>query len=508
MAVRWQGVVIALLLALVAFVVQNVCSYWNNGESGSLDFDQTIFYLIGRAWYEGHLPYVDVWDSKGPLVFLFNGMGQVFHTGPKGVLWVQILNFACVLWTAWLCLRRRCGRVQTAVCVSLFIAAYVIVCSCGNQVGDYTLALSVACVSCTYWWSLRLERGQVEHPARYAFLYGVFFAGCLLSRLTNAMVLVASVGVIGVMLAWHRRWGNLVCNVCAFLVGFVCCMAPFAVYFVWHGAWGEMWYAMFWYNIEYALHSSPLPVDSQCGWAYLVFYFIALLSVPVYAVAVWPDGKRRVVAIFWCVVTVPVALWLINSYANANYAISYLPVLLVSLQQLVPRHCAQAVRDGHGDTCDERNINVKADARRGKRRRWRSRCALTAIVLITCVGCVNQLRLYRIWNGQSDESKEAQNRLALSIPHSDTMVAYNCSPGVYVAIGKLPHCRFFVCQDWAIQNGASLRAKVREAYEHTDAPWIMVEDMEHCAIRDILHRRYRVVKADRAHHLVLMRLKR
>ena len=60
MAVRWQGVVIALLLALVAFVVLNVCSYWNNGESGSLDFDQTIFYLIGRAWYEGHLPYVDV----------------------------------------------------------------------------------------------------------------------------------------------------------------------------------------------------------------------------------------------------------------------------------------------------------------------------------------------------------------------------------------------------------------------------------------------------------------
>ena len=32
--------------------------------------DSAMFQVIGKGWAEGSLPYVDLWDSKGPLIFL------------------------------------------------------------------------------------------------------------------------------------------------------------------------------------------------------------------------------------------------------------------------------------------------------------------------------------------------------------------------------------------------------------------------------------------------------
>ena len=37
--------------------------------------DQYIFELTGKMWAEGGVPYVDFWDQKGPLIFLFNMLG-------------------------------------------------------------------------------------------------------------------------------------------------------------------------------------------------------------------------------------------------------------------------------------------------------------------------------------------------------------------------------------------------------------------------------------------------
>lgn len=31
--------------------------------------DTAMFQTIGKYWAEGSLPYVDLWDSKGPLIF-------------------------------------------------------------------------------------------------------------------------------------------------------------------------------------------------------------------------------------------------------------------------------------------------------------------------------------------------------------------------------------------------------------------------------------------------------
>ena len=50
-----------------------------------------------------------------------------------------------------------------------------------------------------------------------------------------------------------------------------------------------------------------------------------------------------------------------------------------------------------------------------------------------------------------------------------------------------------------------MREKVRNDYEVTMAEWVMVSDIDHCAVRDILMRRYHVVKVDKVNDLMLMK---
>ncbi len=71
-----------LLGTLFAFVVMR---YGFNSPSESMhlraSYDLNIYYLIGNGWMRGLLPYLDLSDLKGPLVFLLHGFGSVLTPG-------------------------------------------------------------------------------------------------------------------------------------------------------------------------------------------------------------------------------------------------------------------------------------------------------------------------------------------------------------------------------------------------------------------------------------------
>ena len=61
-----------------------------------------------------------------------------------------------------------------------------------------------------------------------------------------------------------------------------------------------------------------------------------------------------------------------------------------------------------------------------------------------------------------------------NVPKCDTFVAYDISPTFYIYAGREPDYRFFATQDWAIENGPSLRQKVVDCYRSDLAEWILV----------------------------------
>lgn len=57
--------------------------------------DSAWFFMCGKAWMNGLVPYVDFSDSKGPLLWLIYGIGYLLsHTDYLGVFWISCLWYA------------------------------------------------------------------------------------------------------------------------------------------------------------------------------------------------------------------------------------------------------------------------------------------------------------------------------------------------------------------------------------------------------------------------------
>ncbi len=64
----------------------------------AIDGDEALFWIIGRAWSEGHVPYTQFWDVKPPGIFLiFAGVAALFGNSIVGA---KVLAIAAVGTTA------------------------------------------------------------------------------------------------------------------------------------------------------------------------------------------------------------------------------------------------------------------------------------------------------------------------------------------------------------------------------------------------------------------------
>lgn len=81
-----------LIFATVVLFVLSSDSYTHDFFDRN---DSSWFFMCGKAWMEGMVPYVDFSDSKGPLLWLIYGVGYLLsHYDYTGVFWLSCLFYA------------------------------------------------------------------------------------------------------------------------------------------------------------------------------------------------------------------------------------------------------------------------------------------------------------------------------------------------------------------------------------------------------------------------------
>ena len=53
--------------------------------------DSAIFILMGKAIVNGSVPYRDIFDHKGPILFWIQALGQLLWEGRNGIFIIQLL---------------------------------------------------------------------------------------------------------------------------------------------------------------------------------------------------------------------------------------------------------------------------------------------------------------------------------------------------------------------------------------------------------------------------------
>lgn len=229
-------------------------------------WDSGLFQTIGMLWADGMIPYRDVFDHKGPLLFLIQRAAYAFADPQLALYLLESLFVSVSLYLCYQILRLWAAALPAMAGMALCALFWLPVLEYGNLSEEYSLPFVLLALYLQLRW---LGRERQAHPWPYALTYGLCFGSTLMIRPNNGVLISAITAVITVALALRGQWKSILVNALALLAGVLLAVLPFVAYFAAHGALKDFFYGTWTFNLQYAAFTGDLQGES---WRGIVFF--------------------------------------------------------------------------------------------------------------------------------------------------------------------------------------------------------------------------------------------
>ena len=395
--------------------------------------DQYIFELTGKMWAEGGVPYVDFWDQKGPLIFLFNMLGWKLTGSSLGIFLLTVVWTAVTVNMLYLLAREFAPQrhgTTTAVVIAWISAVWIgILCAPSwDLIEPLCLPfLAVSLLIAVRWFKQCDNNHGSVVPWWHPFVYGLSFGVCLLSRLTNALSV---------------------------------CVAA-------HHAFYDFIYGTVLFNISYAGNSESL-LSSQINTIVLILCLpCAMVLVSLAHMLL----ERHCSPLDWTIAISGILF--IALFFNISPYQHYAAVVAIFLPILLGGACRYA----------EQHIHMH----------WQTLVALGLVMALLC-GYQAKVDNKLIWSEPTYDEPELEQ--VIQEAHGD-IVLYNVLVGAYLQYDLKPMYRFAWLQDWEASFSSSYTKLLCEEFATARAKYIVVQPyytMPKPAIDRILHNRYKPIR--------------
>jgi len=312
------------LWALVGALVFCLIYSWSTSPLYQvMGSDSPFFELIGLGVTQGKVPYVDLFDHKGPLLFFINALGFSFGMGKTGLFLLQV-----VFMTATFALLYRLMLLFTSgdkrmafIAVVLSILPLIDFITEGNQCEEWMLPFICLCLLCSCRYVLSGER---KHPLALSLMYGASFAILFYIRPNDAVMQIGGI-YFGLFLLWivRKDYGQILPNLATFLAACVLVSVPIWWYFIARDSVPDFLYGMIIHNLRYT-------GDVIFSWGGIGMILIPAVCYG--AICIWArkdGGCRDLVWVF-----VPVFIFtviLVGKRDYYHYLIPTVPALAISI---------------------------------------------------------------------------------------------------------------------------------------------------------------------------------
>ena len=450
-----QRVVVSALLLVLAIAFVTIFSFSTSPLFNNFEYaDSSVYKIIGRGWVDGKVPYVDLWDQKGPLIYFINAAGYWIAGSDKGVWLVQCVFAFVSLLLSYRFFKTSMSTLMSMVSVFFVTLALIQTYCCGNNVEEYNMPFLMASLFGAYTWADKVQTtGEVDHSPRLAAIYGITFAVSAAMRLTNAMGVAFAMLVITVMLVRHGRWKNLLYNAIWFVCAFVAGLLPFIVYFAVKNALPDLWFGAIGFNLDY-VQASRIP-ETLIEWYRHIRYSLNGYMAIIFGIVLVLFTNRKFIGAMFVLSPLPILLWIFYGLGYEHYSMLLLPYL------------CWLIREGY-------LLYTRLSTNLSRR------VLLLVCSMLVVFDCVYAARIAAgVPRKFSQDNKEmvAYGELIKSIPNwvKEDIMLYNPCPGAYIVYGVIPRHKFFFGCDYLANKSPTYTRMILEEYNLKSPQWVIYQ---------------------------------
>ena len=273
--------VAAIILLFVALVMAP------NLISELPDRDAGVFLYVGARILEGEVPYRDIWDHKGPLIYYIDALGIALTPGSEQGVWaLEAIALSLSGFGLYRLLRKEFGPLPGVLGVGLFYAGLSYLLHPGNYTEEFSLPLQIGAL-------LLFDRTEAAdgRPTLWATI-GLTGAATLLLRPNNAGIQLSILIyiILESLIRGHPRRG--LANAAYLGLGALLLLVPLMAYFGLARALPDLFDSVIRFNSSYIEATPKARLDAILEGLRL----LAPTGLPVFTLAVWATASLRLVS--------------------------------------------------------------------------------------------------------------------------------------------------------------------------------------------------------------------
>jgi hypothetical protein len=243
---------------IIIFVVALTFILFNAGLSPLTNrmptTDSSVFITVAHNILDGKIVYKDVFDHKGPVLYLINVIGLIIGNGSTNGIWfIELITLFVsgifVYKLSKLFFKDNIILSTFISCLYFLIMHLNGVIEFGNNTEEYSLLFTM--ISLYYFVKYLLSK-EIKHDKKIMFLHGILCACTILLRVNIISLWLSIAVVIIVKLLYNREYKNLLSNLIFGILGILFIFLPFIIYFSINSALSEFIYSVFSFNFKYS----------------------------------------------------------------------------------------------------------------------------------------------------------------------------------------------------------------------------------------------------------------
>ena len=207
--------------------------------------DSAAFIYVAQAMRDGLLPYADVFDHKGPLLYVFDWIGLSLGGGVLGIWLLETALLCIVSCYAAVEIKRYYGRISALLFV-VVNSAWLIMTSGDDNLTEFWAVYFIVPIMVAI---LKITKNAAKSIDD--FCVGVCSAALLLLRPNMATTGIVYCSYVFIEFVFRRDVRDFVLRTVRVVFGMALLLLPVIVWLVWTGILDDCWNSYILFNVQY-----------------------------------------------------------------------------------------------------------------------------------------------------------------------------------------------------------------------------------------------------------------